>query len=48
MANVTLLILAAGIGSRYGGIKQLQSVGSHGERLMDYSVQHAVALALIR
>lgn len=34
----TLLVLAAGMGSRYGGIKQIDPVGMHGETLLDYSV----------
>lgn len=34
----TLLVLAAGMGSRYGGLKQLDGVGPHGETIMDYSV----------
>lgn len=34
----TLLILAAGMGSRYGGLKQLDGVGPSGETIMDYSV----------
>ncbi|GAB3753347.1 nucleotidyltransferase family protein [Spirosoma pomorum] len=34
----TLLILAAGMGSRYGGIKQLDQFGPNGETLMDYSL----------
>lgn len=34
----TLLILAAGMGSRYGGLKQLDSVGPGGETIIDYSV----------
>jgi UTP-glucose-1-phosphate uridylyltransferase len=38
----TLLILAAGIGSRYGGIKQLDGFGPHGETIMDYSVFDAI------
>lgn len=33
----TLVVLAAGLGSRYGGIKQIDPVGSHGEALLDYS-----------
>lgn len=33
-----LLILAAGMGNRYGGLKQLNEVGIHGETIMDYSV----------
>jgi choline kinase len=36
--NPTLVILAAGMGSRYGGIKQLDPVGPGGEAVMDYSV----------
>ena len=34
----TLLVLAAGMGSRYGGIKQIDSVGAHGETLLDFGV----------
>lgn len=38
----TLFILAAGIGSRYGGLKQLDSLGPNGETLIDYSVYDAL------
>ena len=38
----TLLILAAGMGSRYGGLKQLDEVGQAGEAIMDYSVYDAI------
>ena len=38
----TLLILAAGMGSRYGGLKQLDEVGLAGEAIMDYSIYDAV------
>lgn len=38
----TLLVLAAGMGSRYGGLKQLDGVGPSGETIMDYSVYDAV------
>ncbi len=38
----TLLILAAGIGSRYGGLKQLDAIGPHGETIIDYSIFDAV------
>jgi len=41
MANLTLLILAAGAGSRYGGLKQFEPVGPHDETIMDYSVYDA-------
>ncbi len=37
-----LVIMAAGMGSRYGGLKQLDPVGPHGEILMDYSVYDAM------
>ena len=37
----TLLVLAAGMGSRYGGIKQIDPVGAHGETLLDYSCYDA-------
>jgi hypothetical protein len=36
-----LLVLAAGMGSRYGGIKQIDSVGLHGETLLDFSTYDA-------
>jgi len=38
----TLLILAAGLGSRYGGLKQLDSFGPNGETIMDYSIYDAI------
>jgi len=38
----SLVILAAGIGSRYGGLKQMDSVGPSGELIMDYSVFDAI------
>jgi hypothetical protein len=38
----TLLIMAAGMGSRYGGIKQIEPVGLAGETIMDYSVYDAI------
>lgn len=39
----TLLILAAGMGSRYGGLKQLDQLGPNRETIMDYSVDYALA-----
>lgn len=43
MRNVTLLIMAAGIGSRFGGgIKQLEPVGLHDEVIIDYSIHDAI------
>jgi len=38
----TLYVLAAGMGSRYGGLKQLDGVGPHGETIMDYSIYDAI------
>ena len=38
----TLLVLAAGMGSRYGGLKQLDEVGPNGETIIDYSVYDAI------
>lgn len=40
--GVTLVVMAAGVGSRYGGIKQLDSFGPRGEVIMDYGVFDAV------
>jgi hypothetical protein len=38
----TLFVLAAGMGSRYGGLKQLDGLGPNGETIMDYSIYDAV------
>lgn len=40
--NITLLILAAGMGSRFEGLKQLESVGPMGETIMEYSIYDAL------
>ena len=42
MVKPTLLILAAGMGSRYGGLKQIDQVGTSGETIIDYSVYDAI------
>ena len=42
MAKPVLVVLAAGMGSRYGGLKQVDPVGPDGETLMDYAVFDAV------
>ena len=43
MSKATLVIMAAGIGSRFGGgIKQLEPVGPNGEIIMDYSIDDAM------
>ena len=38
----TLLILAAGMGSRYGGLKQMDQIGPSGEAIIDYSIYDAI------
>ncbi|MDE6229321.1 MAG: nucleotidyltransferase, partial [Muribaculaceae bacterium] len=38
----TLFVLAAGMGSRYGGLKQLDGVGPNGQTIMDYSIYDAI------
>ena len=38
----TLLVLAAGMGSRYGGLKQMDGVGPQGQAILDYSVLDAI------
>ena len=42
MTKPTLLILAAGMGSRYGGLKQIDPVGPAGETIIDYSIYDAL------
>ena len=39
---MTLIIMAAGMGSRYGGLKQLDPLGPGGEFLLDYSIYDAI------
>lgn len=43
MKDTTLVILAAGLGSRFGGNKQISHVGPHDEILMEYSIHDAIA-----
>ena len=40
--NKTLVILAAGMGSRFGGLKQIEPIGPNGEFIIDYSVYDAI------
>ena len=42
MDNLTLVIMAAGMGSRFGGLKQIEPVGPSGEIIADYSVYDAI------
>lgn len=46
--NTTLVVLAAGMGSRYGGLKQMDGVGPSGETLLDYSVFDALRAGFSR
>ena len=41
MEKTTLLVLAAGMGSRYGGLKQIDPLGPNGEIIIDYSLHDA-------
>ena len=40
--SASLVIMAAGLGSRYGGSKQVDGIGPHGEILMEYAVYDAL------
>ena len=42
MQSPTLLVMAAGMGSRYGGLKQIDPVGPAGETIIDYSIYDAM------
>lgn len=42
MTTPTLLVLAAGLGSRYGSLKQIDPVGPNGETIVDYSIYDAI------
>jgi dTDP-glucose pyrophosphorylase len=46
--ELTLVVLAAGVGSRYGGLKQLESVGPAGESLLEYSAYDAMRAGIRR
>ena len=41
--DIALVVMAAGIGSRFGGVKQLETVGPHDELIIDYSMHDALA-----
>ncbi len=41
-ARRALVVMAAGLGSRFGGLKQLEAVGPHGEAIVDYTIHDAV------
>ncbi len=47
-SSPALLVLAAGMGSRYGGLKQIDPVGPHGETILDYSVFDAIRAGFTR
>ena len=42
MQKPALVVMAAGMGSRYGGLKQIDPIGRHGEIIMDYSLYDAL------
>ena len=44
----TLLILAAGMGSRYGGLKQIDGIGPNKEPIIEYSIYDAIKSGLER
>lgn len=42
MSKPTLIVMAAGIGNRYGGLKQIETIGPNGEHIIDYSIYDAL------
>lgn len=48
MKTPTLVILAAGMGSRYGGLKQIDTLGDNGESIIDFSIYDAIAAGFKR
>ncbi|MCJ7568874.1 MAG: hypothetical protein MUO58_15200 [Anaerolineales bacterium] len=48
LTDVTLIVMAAGIGTRYGGLKQIEPVGPHGETLLGYSIYDALLVGFQR
>jgi len=47
-SDITLVVMAAGIGTRYGGLKQIDPVGPNGEIILDYSAYDALAAGFDR
>lgn len=47
-SSLTLVVLAAGMGSRYGGLKQLDPVGPSGQTMLDYGVEDAIRAGFAR
>ena len=43
MIQPELIVMAAGLGSRYGGLKQIDPIGPHGEIILDYSIYDAIS-----
>ena len=41
-SKISLFVLAAGMGSRYGGLKQVEGFGPNGETLIDYSIYDSI------
>lgn len=48
MAESTLVVLAAGMGSRYGGLKQVEPAGPNGELLVEYAIYDALSVGIRR
>lgn len=42
MKDITLVVMAAGMGSRFGGLKQIEPIGKNGEAILDFSVYDAI------
>lgn len=42
MKDITLVVLAAGMGSRFGGLKQIEPIGPNGQAILDFSVYDAI------
>jgi NDP-sugar pyrophosphorylase family protein len=48
MSDLSLLVLAAGVGKRYGGLKQVDAIGPSGEAMLDYSLHGALQAGINR
>jgi len=48
MKDLTLVIMAAGMGSRFGGLKQIEPVGPNGEFIIDYSIYDAIRVGFTK
>ncbi|MCS5672077.1 MAG: NTP transferase domain-containing protein, partial [Acidimicrobiales bacterium] len=48
MSDTALVVMAGGLGTRFGGVKQLAEVGPAGEAILDFTIRDALAAGVVR